>query len=448
MTTHNRWRPRLDRRTVLKGLLGGSVVAIGLPALELFFDGPGQARAAGTDSGFPRRFGLFFWGNGMLPARWNPTGEGKDWQLSDQLAPLAKLKPYLTVVSGTRLAVSNSVPHFAGAAGVLSGRPVLVQGNDETFGGPSIDQVIAAKLGETTRFRSLEFGAAPGPGLSYNGANSRNPPETSPHKLFERLFGTGFTLPGQTPVIDPTLGLRRSVLDAVGEDVQRLHAQVGQADKLRLDAHFAAIRSLEKRLAKLQEDPPDLAACKLPLEPAAAYPDFEGRPLLAEKNKAFAALSAMALACDQTRVFSNWFSYPVNNVLFQGAPAGHHQLTHDEPGAQPLVHAIVLQCMQALADQIDALAAIQEGDGTLLDHCVLLGTSEVSLGKTHSLEDMPLVLAGGCNGKLKTGIHYRSPSGENTSKVLLSLCRAVGVELASFGGEEGETTEGLGAIEA
>ena len=438
----------LSRRTLLRGLLGGAVVSIGLPPLERFLNLNGTAYAAGGDDGFPRRFGLFFWGNGILPARWTPKGTGAQWELSDQLAPLVALKGKITVVSGTKLGVPNSQPHGAGAAGILSGMPLLVQGNNQTFGGPSIDQLIANVIGNDTRFRSLEFGAAPGDGFSFNGPNSLNPPESSPTALFQRIFGTGFTMPGDTPKIDPTLALRQSVLDAVGADIKRLELDVGAADKQRLEAHFEGIRLLEKRLVLLQSAPPKLDACKVPNAPELDYPDILGRPQLQLKNQVFAQMTAYALACDQTRVFSNWFTHPVNNLLFTDAPTGHHELTHNEPDPQPEVHKITVQIIEALAAQIAALDAVQEGAGTLLDHMVVLGCSETGLAKTHSMEEMPVVLAGSAGGKLKTGLHYRSEGGENTSKVMLSLCRAVGADIASYGAEGGEAKDGLSAIEA
>jgi hypothetical protein len=329
----------------------------------------------------------------------------------------------------------------------LSGVPLADAYGDNTFAAPSVDQLIAAKLGESTRFRSLEFGAEPGSGLSYNGPNSINPPERSPHALFERVFGGSFQLPGEGPIIDPTLALRRSVLDAVMDHIKSLQNQLGASDKLRLEQHLESVRGLEKRLAKLEEDPPNLAGCAMAPKPEKEYPDIEGRPQLQAKNRAFCDIVTLALACDQTRVFSNFFTYPVSNNLFPSAPAGHHQLTHDETGDQPEVHKITLQCIEELAYQIESLMSVQEGDGTLLDHMVVLGTTEVSLGKTHSLEEFPIVLAGGCGGKLKTGIHYRSVGAENTSKVILSIIRATGVDAASFGGEGGKVTDGLSAIE-
>jgi len=439
----------LHRRTLLKGVLGGAAVSIGLPALDIFRHGTGTAWAQGEPggSGFPQRFGLFYWGNGILPARWTPEREGSDWALSDQLAPLAGVKEYITVVTGTRLGLPNTKPHGAGAAGILSGAPLLDPYNNDSFATKSIDQVIAEKTKEHTFFPSLEFGAKPGAGLSYNGPNSRNPPESSPLAFFNHVFGGTFQLPGAEPIVDPTLALRRSVLDAVMSDLTRLKGHVGQADRARLDQHFEGIRGLEKRLARLEEDPPNLASCAMPSRPMDAYPDIEGRPQLQEKNAIMSEIAAMAFACDRTRVFSNFFTTPVNNNLFPNASAGHHQLTHDEPGEQPEVHAITLQCVQALATQIEALKAVPEGDGTLLDNCLLLGVSEHGLAQTHSFDEMPIVLAGSCGGKLKTDMHYRSLAGENSSKVLLTVCRAMGLDLSSFGTEGGEVTEGLGAIE-
>jgi hypothetical protein len=397
--------------------------------------------------GFPRRFGIFFWGNGMLPDRWIPTGEGEDWSLSDQLAPLAGVKDDITVVTGMRLGVPNTSPHYAGAAGFLTGAPVLNPYADQTMATSTIDQIIAGDVGGLTRFKSLECGAKHGGGQSYNGPYSQNPPESSPLAFFERLFGGSFQLPGEEPVVDPTLGLRRSILDSVMSDIDSLKARVGASDRNRLDQHFEGIRELEQRLARLEEDPPNLASCAMPPKPLDEYPEIEGRPQMQEKNRAFSDILALALACDQTRVFGNYFSSPVNNILFEGAPAGHHQLTHDEPGEQPEVHKITVQCVEALAYQIEAIRKIEEGSGTLLDNCIVLGTSEISLGKTHSLDEFPIVLAGTCGGKLKKGIHYRSTSSENASKVQLSLCRAMGLDLASFGSEGGLSSEGLSAIE-
>jgi hypothetical protein len=178
------------------------------------------------------------------------------------------------------------------------------------------------------------------------------------------------------------------------------------------------------------------------------FPDIEGRPQIQAIHRAMTDLMVMALACDQTRVFSHWFSDPLTNKLYPAATAGHHSLTHDEPGSQPEVNMITKFVMGELNYMIERLASIEEGDETLLDHMALLATSEVSKGQTHLLDEMPIIIAGNACGALNQGIHYRSFTGENTSHVLLSLVRAMNISAPSFGLDEGEVSDGLAAIEA
>ncbi|MBK8258495.1 MAG: DUF1552 domain-containing protein [Polyangiaceae bacterium] len=436
---------KLDRRTVLRGLMGGAAVAIGLPALEIFLNDNGTAYA-GADS-FPKRFGIFFWGNGNLPDKWVPAGNGPEWELTEQLMPLAAVKEHITVVSGMKVATGNSVPHGSGPVGMLSGAPYPI-GDETTFAVPSIDQVIANEIGKDSRFKSIEVGVQPDAySLSYNGPHSVNPPETSPAALFKRIFGPGFVLPGQNTTPDPKLALRQSVLDAVKSDAERLQQKLGSADKARLEQHLEGVRGLEKQIQKMQENPPSLEACLVPAEPKPEYPEVDGRPPLSEISRVMSDIIVMALACDQTRVFSHWFSSPVNNTLYPDATAGHHQLTHDEPDPQPQVNSIVLYTMTELAYLVNALNAVKEGESTLLDHMALLVTSDVSYGRAHSIEEYPILIAGSANGALKKGVHYKSPASENTSKVLLTLSRAMGLVFDSYGQGAGLVNSSLSAIE-
>lgn len=424
------------RRRFLRGMLGGAAVGVGLPWLELMARPP-KANAAATDA-FPRRFVLFFWGNGVLPDRWVPATTGTNFELSEQLSPLAGVKDHISVISGMSVKTGNPVAHFSGPGGFLAGRPLIVNGNDSTFSGPSIDQVIAAEVGGNTTYRSLEIAVQEGArGLSHVAANTINPAESDPRVLFERLFGAGFRAPGEEPIVDPTLSLRRSVLDAVSDDINRLKRRIGTADKFRLDAHLSGVRDLELRVARLQEDPPNLAACMRPQEPG-EYPPIDGRPQMNAITAVMADLAAMSLACDQTRVISMWYSTSLNGILYPGASAGHHTLTHDEPGDQPTVNMIVKDIMTDFATFVERLAAVDEGDGTLLDHTGILATTDCSMGRNHSIDDYPVVLAGRMGGYLKPGVHYRSVSGENVAKVSYTMAQGMGVNLPSFGAEEGE----------
>lgn len=438
---------KLDRRTFLRGVLGGAAVSIALPVLEAMTNANGTAWADG--SAFPTRFGLWIWGNGVIPPRWTPSsaGIGNQWALSPELAPLAPVKHKLIVPTGFEVRAVNSIPHFSGFGALLTGMAHVGEEGNNTYAGPTLDQQIAAIIGGETAYRSLEIGAWFSDAISHNGPHSPNPPETVPHALFERLFGPSFHAPGDGEAqVDPRLALRQSVLDVVGDRVTALQRRLGANDRARLDQHLTGIRDLELRLARLAEGPASFAACALPSEPERT--DRYDDPT--ENHRVLADLLVMALACDLTRVCTTSFTHGVSNYLFPGATAGHHELTHNEPpedGVQPQVDAIVTTQISALSDFLQKLDAVPEGDGTLLDHCAILGTSDVSWGFTHSLDEWPIVIAGSANGKLQQDVHVRSATRENPSEIMLSLLRAFGSTQASFGDEDRYATDGLAAIE-
>jgi len=439
-------RKGLSRRTVLRGFLAGGAVSVALPALEVMV-GAGRAAHA-ADGGFPRRFGLFFWGNGVQPERWIPSGVGDDWTLSEQLTPLQPLMGEFSVVSGLEVKVQNLKPHGSGPGGLLSGTDLKIEGDDDTFRLPSLDQRIAAAIGGATIYRSVEVAVEPGAhGRSYNGPGSRNPPESDPVALYERLFGGSFAAPGEERKIDPKLALRRSVLSAVMEDARALDKRLGSADRVRLEQHLDAIRDLESRLLKLEQEPPSFEGCARPETPS-ALPDIDGRPQMAARNKVLSEMMAMAFACDLTRVGSLWYSDPVSNVRFPDKEAGHHKLTHDEPGEQPQVHDIVVSIMSDLAVFLEALRAVPEGGGTLLDSCAILATTDVSYGRTHQIDEYPIIIAGRCGGTLKPGVHHRSEVKENASRVPLTLMQVMGTGATEFGEGNARVDAGLSEIEA
>ena len=445
-----------DRRTLLRGVLAGAAVSIALPPLEIMFDTIGTAYADGTP--VPKRLGIFFWGNGVKRDRFVPREVGAGFALPEELVPLASVKDHLTVVSGMSIKTGNPLGHHAGCVGILSGAP-LAPLPHPMYTAPTIDQIVAAAVGYETRFPSIEVGisrrVAVGDGttltyLSHAGADRPNPPEYDPAALFGRIFGGDFAVPDPNapPVVDPTRALRRSVLDVVSTDLRALQQRVGANDRRRLEQHLDHVRSIESRLQGASPAPL-VALCQKPAMPGSPA-DVAGREPLEERARAMSDLLAMALACDQTRAFSMMFSGGVGSTVFRqvGATIAHHQLTHDEPGVQPRVHAAVVFTMTALAQLVSALAAIPEGDGTVLDHVAILATSDVAEGKDHSIDDYPILVLGGGGGFLKhPGVHYRS-NGENASVVLLSLLRAAGLPLSEFGQEGGHVTSSCSAIEA
>ena len=449
---------------MLRGLVGGVAVGIGLPPLEAMFNSNGTAYAQGA--AIPKRLGVFFWGNGVRLDKWTPTNTGTAWTPSASLAPLMAVKDYVNVVSGMSVLTGNERGHHAGTVGILSGAPMISEPHPNsayasTFSAPSIDQVAAAVIGKTTRFRSLEVGVSQRLDtvegttlhyLSHNGPDSANPPEYSPTAVFNRLFGADFVPPGTTPVM-PALNvasvLKKSVLDAVQGDLASLKMKVGTADGARLDQHLDNIRSIENRLTMTADPVAAQAMCSKPATPTALPAEMSSHEAIAERMTAMSSLIAMALACDQTRVFSIMFSGSVNGTVFWqvGATDGHHDLTHTEAGDQPTVQAATVFTMQQLATLLMALKGVSEGAGNLLDSCAILGSSCVAEGLVHSLTDYPILVAGSAGGALTyPSVHYRSPSAENTSMVLMSMLKAVGVPLTTFGSMGGQVSSGLSAL--
>ena len=435
----------VSRRQFLRGMMAGSLVTLQLPILELFMG----RKALAQDGAFPRRFGMFYWGNGNRPDHWTPTGEGfgDDWSLSASLLPFQNIKDKLTVVSGMSLKVPNLSPHWSTGLGFLTGQELIGSDDSWTAAVPTIDQVLAQGIGGETVYRSLITGCVTTKSTSWNGPNARNPVESDPYLFFEKIFGPTFREPGEEGLVDPSLGFRRSVLDAVMEDVSSLESKLGSADRIRLEQHLDGIRDIEIRLARLQEDPPSLEACVRPDAPETEYLEIDSRPQFVNRNAVMSQMIAMAFACDQTRVLSYTYTTPLNNLLYDFTDMGHHSLTHNEPGDQPMVQQVTEYTMEQANVFLEALNSIPEGDGTLLDNCAIVISSEVSEGRSHSLDEMPILLAGSAGGLLQQNMHYRSHSRENANKFSLSVLRAMGLNQVSWGDGDTLVSDGLNAIE-
>jgi Protein of unknown function (DUF1552) len=388
----------------------------------------------------PKVFGVFYWANGVVLDQWVPSTTGANWALTPALQPLSALRNDLSVLSGLEVKDSR-LGHHSATVGVLSGTPLINQSTRpggeyerSTFAQPSIDMVVARHWLGQTRLRSLELAVLPNrydegttyEQLSHNGPNDVNPAELSLVTAWTRLFGG--------PMIDNREQLaRKSLLDNVLEDANRLRAKVGPKDRLRLDGHLESVRAIERQLSP---GPGGCVGPPLPAELASSGATIERR------LKVFADLIAVAVSCDLTRVFSIRLTPPADNTVLglPGITSGVHDLTHNEGGNQPQLQACVVFAMKQLAVFLARLKAVAEPTGTLLERSVVLCTTDCQLGRSHDNTDFPILLAGSARGKLRPGQHVRSTNGETTSTVLLTLLQALDLPYTQFGTAEMATS--------
>ncbi len=430
---------RLDvtRRGCLRGLLaGGALATLPLPRLARAMGPNGDRFADGRP--LPRRFGVWFFGNGIHPEAWHPAGPGgtgSDWSLSRSLSPLAAHKAYLSVLSGYEVRADGA--HVGGTAGALTGAVPHASGGAQR---PSIDQLVAAgPVGEGTPLRSVEVGlskatpAGPQPllhAISHQGPSAVNYPEYDPHRLYGRLFGL-------SAAPDAERLSRRSVLDVVRGDFTALRARVGQGDRRRLDAHADAVRDLERRLAEIP-----MGACGGIAPPAADVRADDREEAPAALHDVMSRMIAMALACDLTNVFSYAFTLPAAHVYYRHLGEAFERSFHEDivhlvdaiPDGYGLVAQGVEYTMQALATTLDHFAATAVGGGTLLDELAMLVTSDVSYGWTHEMRDYPALVVGRACGALRGDVHVPADGAQrNFSDILLTLARVGGVRADALG---------------
>jgi hypothetical protein len=441
---------RFTRRRFLRGALaGGAAITVGLPLLDVFLNDHGDALASGAP--LPFRFGTWFWGLGMNADRWEPQKEGADFPLSPELEPLAAVRHQLSVMSGFSvfLAGEANYVHYSGLVGTLTGE---APGKDQSSRLPTLDVLVGDHIGTTTRFRSLEMAATGNPRHSYSqrNENARNPAEPSALSLYQRVFGTGFTDTRTTKwAPDPRIQLRQSALSIVREDRKRLEAGLGAADRARLDEYFTSLRQIENQLEIQLKEPAPLEACRVPDAPKQG-PVSPEIGATVENHRLMSQVLALAVACDQTRVFNMVFSDATSSLRMPGARETHHMLTHSEPrdpqlGYQIQSTAFLMRSMEAWATFLGALEAIREGDGTVLDNCLILAHSDSSNPTIHSVSGLPVMLAGKAGGRVRAGIHVRGV-GESTSRVGLTVLQAMGLRVDRFGSRQNESTRPISAV--
>jgi hypothetical protein len=371
--------------------------------------------------------------------QWTPEKTGTDFELSPILKALEPYKKQLTVVSGLENKAAIAPPVHALSPGTwLSG--VAPRKSQDPWGGKTIDQMVAEKIGQETPFPSLEVGieARGGGGscdrdygCSYSGTISFRTPsqplpvETNPRKLFQRLFGQGDT-PQERTLISKQYS---SVLDLVSKEAADLQRTLGSSDKVVLTDYLDTVREIERRVEK--KEALDLSRLDLPPAPAGvpANPD--------DAQKLMFDLVALAYQGNLTRVFSLMMAGEVSGLTYNvvGVPDAYHYISHYASDKAKIDKCVKIQTYYStmVARFLAKLKSLPDGDGNMLDHALLVWGSNMSNSDRHNHAPLPMTILGGANGKVKGGQHLKYPEQTPLSNLLLTVAQRAGVEVNKVG---------------
>jgi hypothetical protein len=441
----------LSRRAVLQGV----GTALALPWLEAMAPilQPKAALGAEGRPGPANRMAFVYVPNGIHMADWTPALAGADFELPYILEPLKSLKDEVMVLTG--LACDKARPHGDGAGDHARSLAAFLTGSQakKTHGadikvGVSVDQVAAQRIGERTKFASLELGCERGPqagncdsgyscsysaNISWRSESTPNAKEIDPRLLFERLFSDGSSSEQQLHRARRETD-RQSVLDFVLEDARDLSGRLGSKDKQKIDEYLTSVREIEGRIRRSRE----AAAEAVP-----AYAKPSGIPQdYAEHIRLMADLMVLAFQADLTRVTTLVLanegsnrSYPFINV-----PEGHHDVSHHGRNAdkQKKIREINRFHLEQFAYLLGKLKAVREGERTLLDNSMIVYGSGISDGDRHNHDDLPVLLAGRGAGTIQSGRHIRYNKETPISNLYLAMLDRIDAPTDKLGDSDGK----------
>jgi len=421
----------LPRRTFLRGV----GAALGLPLLDAMM--PALTAAAKPQ----RRLGFVYVPHGVIMEQWTPATAGAGFAFTPILRPLERFRDSLVVVSNlARPEAIFETQHAGAAASWLAGVPPKRTEGPDFQVGTTIDQVVARAIGQDTTFPSIEVATedftgligACSPGyscayvntLNWQGPTTPLPMEINPRVVFERMFGKAGTRAQRMARMQQD----RSILDFVSDDLADLRHDLGPRDRSRLSDYLDDVREIERRIQRAEVQTAELTVPDAPVGVPDAFEEHAG--LMFD-------LLALAYQADLTRVFTFMLAREFSQRTYPqiGVPEPHHTISHH--GNNPVMieqHAKVNAYHTALfAKFLDRLQAIPDGDGTLLDHSMLVYGSGMSNGNGHTPYPLPHVIAGGASGALKGNRHIVAPEHSPNANMMLSIAEKFGLELESFG---------------
>lgn len=432
-----------DRRSFLRGL--GAFVA--LPAFRSL-----GATPAAAPTKPPVRLAWVFFPNGTNYDRWKIAGQGADWN-SETLSGLGDTREHVLALSGlsqmnARALGDGPGDHARSGAAFLTGVHPRKASDSKLRVGRSIDQVAAEVMGDTTRLRSVELGVEPGrvagacdsgypcayqSNISWRNESQPMPKETSPRLAFERLFGA---LDNQGKWSNRRIALRQSVLDMVSDDAARLRNALGSEDRRKLEEYFQSVRETERTVERMNEPAPEYAY-------DSTIPDEE--PATAtDRMRLMYRLMTLAFRSDTTRVATFMLANDGSDYSYQeiGVKQGHHALSHHKRDEAKIadIAKIDKHLVTEFATFVRQLRDTPDGEGCLLDNCLVVYGGGIGDGNRHNHDDLPILVAGRGGGAIETGKHLEFPTATPLNNLYLSMLGVVGAPIERFGDSTGPLT--------
>jgi hypothetical protein len=431
-------RKHLTRRTVLRGL----GATLGLPLLDAMI--PARTALAQTAAKTTPHVGFIYFPHGAVMNRWTPTSQGDIGELGDILKPLDKYKAMTTVFSNIDSQAPIGPVHALSPGTWLSCmRPAISQ---EAHGGTTIDQIAAQQIGQDTPLPSLEvatdvrggggfcdrdYGCSYAGTISFRTPTTPLPMETDPRKLFIRLFGQGDNAAERTR-LSKQYG---SLLDMLTGEVNALQRGLGASDKRVLSDYLETVREIERRIQKTEAR--DLSHVDIPDAPLGTPPFDEHINLMFD-------LVALAYQANMTRVFTFMMAAEVSGQTYNhiGVSDAFHPLSHhnNEPAKMDRLVKVQTYHTQVFAKFLDKLAAMPDGDGTMLDHSLFLYGSNMSNSNAHNHYPLPTSFVGGWK-TVKGNRHVVAPEKTPLSNVLLTFLDKVNIAQDKLGDSTGKLVE-------
>jgi hypothetical protein len=436
----------LPRRTFLRGV-GASLA---LPLLDSMI--PARTLLAQTAAKPLPRLGFVYVPHGAIMDKWTPATTGADFEFTPILKPLEPFRDYVNVVSGLgHRAADTTAVHSLSPTTWLSGvRPKATQGVD-AFAGVTADQIAAQAIGQDNPLPSMELATEDHSGLigscdrdygciymntlSWRTPETPLPMEINPRKVFERMFGQGGSPTERLARIQED----RSILDAITKEATALQLQLGPSDRQTMNQYLENVREIERRIQRAEKSQGD-ADLQLPARPAGVPFDFEEHVALMYE------LMALSYQANITRVITFMVSREVSNRTYTqvGVTDGHHAISHHQNRAEKMAKNVLIQTfnINQFKGFLEKLKSMSDGDGSLLDHTLLLYGSNMSNSNAHDHFPLPNLIVGGAAGKMKGGRHLKYEDRTPMTNLLMTMLDKVGVKQEALGDSTG-TLENL-----